>query len=71
MAEKSLHEGGHEETERTRREMVHLLRSILEEVTIQAQGRTPHLGPEAQAAVRLFERIDASIRLTACERPRR
>ena len=66
MAEKAQH-AEHEE-ERTRRELVHLLRSILQEVTIQTHGRPPHLGPEAQAAVRLFEDIESRMNLTACAR---
>jgi hypothetical protein len=52
-----------EETDRARLEVVHLLRSILEEVTIQAQGRPRPLSRQAQAAIQLFEQLGKRIEL--------
>lgn len=51
--------------------MVHLLRSILEEVTIQAQGRPRPLDPAAHGAIQLFAQIEESLTLTAGSPPPR
>jgi hypothetical protein len=53
----------HKDTERARREVVHLLRSILEEVTISAQGRPRELSAQALAAIELFDLLGARIEL--------
>lgn len=53
----------HKDTERARREVVQLLRSILEEVTITAQGRPRALSPEADRVIELFDLLGARIEL--------
>ncbi len=61
------HRGGeHEETERTRREVVHLLRSILREATIQAHGPVPVVTPDMQAVIDLYKQIESQIELLSC-----
>jgi hypothetical protein len=72
MPEKGQRNEEHQDdTQRSRREMVHLLRSILEEVTIQAQGRPRPLDPAAHGAIQLFAQIEESLTLTAGSPPPR
>lgn len=58
-----------DDTDRARREVVHLLRSILEEVSIQAQGRPRPLSPQAQAAIRLYVQLGKRIELVPVAPP--
>lgn len=64
MPEKAqLKNGEYDDTERTRREVLRLLESILKQVTVPPPGPRP-LDPPAQEAVKLFARLEQCLNLT-------
>jgi hypothetical protein len=62
--EGSEHERKREETDRTRLEVVQLLRQILQESRIEAHGATPAITEGMNAVIQLYKQIEAEIGLT-------
>lgn len=53
-----------EEVDRTRLEVVHLLRQILQESRIEAHGATPIVSDGMNTVIQLYQQIEAEIGLT-------
>jgi hypothetical protein len=53
-----------EDTEKTRLEVVHLLRSILQGAKIQTHGPIPVITPDMQSVIDLYTQIESQIELT-------
>jgi hypothetical protein len=57
-------EGRFDEAEQARLQVVHLLRSILQEAKIQAHGVVPVITPDMQSVIDLYAQIESQIELT-------